>query len=78
MQLACSYGDGKWADLAHQHIEGGRLERAAFLPFGTANGNPTVEILVRTEAGLFVHANTTYALWKASADVFSHWERRIR
>lgn len=76
MRLAVAYGDGQWADLGGEQIEGGRFERAVFLPFGTRLGNPTVELLVRTRSGLLVHANTTWALWSQATDLFERWAAR--
>lgn len=73
-QMAVGYGDGQWDDLAGQTIESGRLERVVYLPFGTVMGNPTVEVLVRTEGGLLVHANTTWALWRSTTEVLTQWD----
>ena len=74
-QLILSYGDGGWADLAGKELVPGRMERAAFLRFGTQKGNPTVELLVRTDSGLLVHCNTTWALFRGASQLFEHWER---
>lgn len=75
-QFAVAYGDGQWADLANEPMIGASIDRAVFLPFGTRQGNPTIELLVRTERGLYVHANTTWALWQAATTVFAGWAKR--
>jgi hypothetical protein len=75
--LTLSYGEGTWGDLADTGLAlvSGRMERVAFLPFGTQQGNPTVEVLVRTRGGLLVHANTTWALWDTATTAMHEWRK---
>lgn len=73
--LTVQYGERAWDDLDGEGVIGGRVERAVLLPFGTNNGNHSVELLIRTRDGQLVHANTTYALFKGCAEVFAHWYR---
>lgn len=72
--LMVGYGDSAWEDLAGQTIDGnGKIERAVLLPMGTSRGNASVELLIRMPDGSLIHANTTWALWKATYELMSRW-----
>lgn len=68
-------GDGAWADVENIHMTG-RIERVVMLPFGTTKGNPSVEMLIRTDDDTLIHANTTLALFEAMAKLFAEWKDR--
>lgn len=70
-----SHGDEAWADLAADTIaDTAHIERAAMLPFGTRNGSPTVNLLVRTKDGdALVHVTVTLAAWQTMSHVFQQW-----
>lgn len=74
-QITLEYGDGVWSDLT-DHVYSGEVDRVAFLPFGTQQGNPTMELLVRDENGILVHATVPWTMWKSMTEVCSRWERR--
>lgn len=77
-EVVVGIGAGAWDDLTESIDEGGRVVRAALLPVGTRDGNPTVELLIRCTDGRLIHANTTWRLWQAMTNVFgahqSTWE----
>jgi hypothetical protein len=64
-------GDGVWEDLSQPVDNMGSIERIALLPFGTRDGNPTVEVLIRLFDGRLVHANTTWRLWQETTRAFA-------
>ena len=72
--LVVGIGDGVWADITRPFTFTGRIIRAALLPGGTRDGNPTVEILVELADGRLVHANTTWRLWQGMTNVFATHE----
>lgn len=53
-----------WTDL-HGNVEGqmASIERIGLLPAGTVEGRATVELLIRTESGHLIVAETTLRLF---------------
>jgi hypothetical protein len=75
-ELSVGVGDGAWADIAEPVEFRGRIERVVLLRGGTRDGNPTVEVLIRTTDGRLVHANTTWRLWQGATRAFEEYEVR--
>ena len=57
-----------WSDLADKVDESrhGRINRIGLIPNGTAQGRPTIAVLVTLPDGSVVTGETTWALWQGA------------
>lgn len=55
-----------WTDIPSGSIDDGLIERIGLRPNGTANGRPSIALLIRLPDGSPVIAQTTWALLRAA------------
>lgn len=58
---------GPWTDIQGKLSTGGQIERIGVLPNGTKSGHACVELLIRTDDGRLLVAETTLRLFRAAA-----------
>lgn len=63
-------GDGAFGDVPREKLAHGQLQRVCALSGGMESGKPSVALLVATDDGKYVLAETSMALFLGAADAF--------
>ena len=67
LEVSADLDRAPWSDLGARTVTHGMVQRIGLLPNGTQNGRASVALVIRTDDGRIVVAETTWRLFNVAA-----------